>query len=128
MGLVWLTEEERELAVTRLPQTEHVQMTWNTLRTSILRVVTTWRWYLFVALFTVSATAFEKVGVYTEFNLWLKSTGTYTPQQINYYPSIFTAVCAEPPALPMYTDPYRLPSSPPTSSLSSVTPRTTVSS
>jgi len=32
------------------------------------------------------------VGGYSEFNLWLKSTGTYTAQQINFYPSIFTAV------------------------------------
>lgn len=90
--LVWLTEEERELAFTRLPQAEHVKMTFATLGASIRRAVSTWRWYLFTLLFTVSATAFEKVGVYTEFNLWLKSTGTYTTTQINYYPSIFTAV------------------------------------
>ncbi|RSH94945.1 hypothetical protein EHS25_000029 [Saitozyma podzolica] len=87
----WLTEEERELAFTRLPQAEHVKMTFATLGASIRRAVSTWRWYLFTLLFTVSATAFEKVGVYTEFNLWLKSTGTYTTTQINYYPSIFTA-------------------------------------
>lgn len=67
-------------------------MTFATLGASIRRAVSTWRWYLFTLLFTVSATAFEKVGVYTEFNLWLKSTGTYTTTQINYYPSIFTAV------------------------------------
>jgi ACS family pantothenate transporter-like MFS transporter len=67
-------------------------MTFATLGASIRRAVSTWRWYLFTLLFTISATAFEKVGVYTEFNLWLKSTGTYTTTQINYYPSIFTAV------------------------------------
>lgn len=50
-------------------------MTFKTLGKSVKRLVTTWRWYLFTILFTLSATAFEKVGVYTEFNLWLKAAG-----------------------------------------------------
>ncbi|EAL20823.1 hypothetical protein CNBE1850 [Cryptococcus deneoformans B-3501A] len=86
----WLTEEERELCVQRLPPAEHHKMTLKSLGKSVKRLVTTWRWYLFTLLFTVSATAFEKVGVYTEFNLWLKAAG-YNASQISYYPSIFTA-------------------------------------
>ncbi|OCF77942.1 MFS transporter, ACS family, pantothenate transporter [Kwoniella mangroviensis CBS 8886] len=87
----WLTEEEREMCLRRLPHTDHVKMTPKTLGKSIKKMLSDWRWYLFTALFTVSATSFEKVGVYTEFNLWLKSAG-YSKQQISYYPSIFTAM------------------------------------
>lgn len=75
----------------RLPHTEHVKMTWTTLRSSLKRLVVDWRFWTFSALFTISATSFEKVGVYSEFPLWLKSTGKYTVAQVNYYPSIFTA-------------------------------------
>ncbi|WWC65719.1 uncharacterized protein I303_108341 [Kwoniella dejecticola CBS 10117] len=86
----WLTEEERQMCLRRLPHTEHVKMTPSTLGRSIKKLAKSWRWYLFTALFMLSATSFEKVGVYAEFNLWLKAAG-YTKQQISYYPSIFTA-------------------------------------
>ncbi len=88
----WLSEEERQLCLARLPHSQHSPLSIAAFRSSLRMIVSSWRFYLFSLLFTVSATAFEKVGVYTEFNLWLKSTGTYTTQQINYYPSIFTAV------------------------------------
>ena len=88
----WLSEEERQLCVSRLPPTEHVKMTWPVLLRSLRRILKTWRWYLFTALFTLSATAFEKTGVFSEFLFYLKSTGTYSASQINYYPSIFTTV------------------------------------
>ena len=67
-------------------------MTWSTFRRSLKRIALSWQWYLFSSLFMVSATSFEKTGVYSEFLLWLKSTKKYTPSQINYYPSIFTTV------------------------------------
>ena len=67
-------------------------LSWPVFRKAVTRIVTDWRWYLFSALFAVSATSFEKTGVYNEFTFWLKSTGKYTLQQVNYYPSIFTAV------------------------------------
>nr|ODN91138.1 MFS transporter, ACS family, pantothenate transporter [Cryptococcus depauperatus CBS 7841] len=86
----WLTQEEREMCIRRLPHTQFDKMTWTTLGKSLKRLITTWRFYLFTILFTLSATAFEKVGVYAEFNLWLKSAG-YNARQISYYPSIFTA-------------------------------------
>ncbi|KAK4686085.1 MFS transporter, ACS family, pantothenate transporter, partial [Tremellales sp. Uapishka_1] len=88
----WLTEEERLLCVARLPQTDYQPVTWSSFRRSLKRIVTTWRWYLFSALFSVSATAFEKTGVYAEFSLWLKSTGRYSKPHINYYPTIQTSV------------------------------------
>ncbi|OCF37148.1 MFS transporter, ACS family, pantothenate transporter [Kwoniella heveanensis BCC8398] len=87
----WLTEEERELCLRRLPHVEQHKMTFGTLGKTLKRLGFNWRFYLFTALFGISATSFEKVGVYTEFNLWLRSAG-YTKQQISYYPSIFTAM------------------------------------
>jgi ACS family pantothenate transporter-like MFS transporter len=45
-----------------------------------------------------SATSFEKTGVYSEFLFWVQSvknpdgTPRYTPSQINYYPTLQTAV------------------------------------
>jgi ACS family pantothenate transporter-like MFS transporter len=67
-------------------------MTWAVLRKSGRKIISSWQWYLFSLLFTLSATSFEKTGVYSEFLFFLKSTGTYTKAQINYYPSIFTTV------------------------------------
>lgn len=58
----WLTEEERELCLTRLPPTEHYVITWARFRKSIGTIVTTWRYYLFSSLFMLSATSFEKTG------------------------------------------------------------------
>ena len=77
----YLSEDERALAADRVAHVRHVKMTWTTLRSSVKRVVLNWRWYLFSALFMVSATAFEKTGVYSEFNLWLSSAG-YSATQV----------------------------------------------
>lgn len=87
----WLTEEERQLCLTRLPPTEHYVITWARFKASIWKVVTTWRFYLFSALFMISATSFEKTGIYAEFGLWLKAEN-YPKHLINYYPTISTAV------------------------------------
>ncbi|KAL1410735.1 hypothetical protein Q8F55_001677 [Vanrija albida] len=88
----WLSADERGLAVSRLGSKEAVQLSWPVFRRAIRKIVTDWRWYMFSALFAVSATSYEKTGVYGEFTFWLKSTGRYTLQQVNYYPSIFTTV------------------------------------
>lgn len=87
----WLTEEERELCRTRLPPTEHYVITWPRFRESIGKIVRTWRFYLFSALFMLSATSFEKTGVYNEFALWLKYRG-YPAELVNWYPCIYQAV------------------------------------
>lgn len=79
----WLTEEERQLCLSRLPPTEHYVITWPRFRQSCIKIVTTWRFYLFCALFMLSATSFEKVGVYSECLLWLKSI-KYNPATLNY--------------------------------------------
>lgn len=89
---VWLSEEERSLAVSRLGNKESVKLSWPVFRKALRKIVTDWRWYLFSALFAVSATSYEKTGVYGEMIFWLKSTGRYTLQQVNYYPSIFTTI------------------------------------
>lgn len=57
----WLSNEERELCLRRLPYTEHHKITWNTFRSSVWKMVANWRWYMFSSLFMVSATSFEKV-------------------------------------------------------------------
>jgi ACS family pantothenate transporter-like MFS transporter len=56
----WLTEEEREMCLTRLPPHEHYVVTWPRFKQSIMTIISTWRYYLFSALFMVSATSFEK--------------------------------------------------------------------
>ncbi|WVQ79336.1 hypothetical protein IAT38_001433 [Cryptococcus sp. DSM 104549] len=86
----WLTEEEREMCLRRMPRIEHKKMTWRSLGGTIKKGASDWRYLLFNALFMISALSFEKVGVYAEFNLWLKSAG-YNARQISYYPSLFTA-------------------------------------
>jgi ACS family pantothenate transporter-like MFS transporter len=101
----WLTEEERQLCVSRLPTTDHTPVTLSTFRRSLKRTLTTWRFYLFSALFAVSATSFEKTGIYAEFQLWLRSTKRYTTQQVNYYPTLNTAVAiVSTYALTVYSD------------------------
>jgi ACS family pantothenate transporter-like MFS transporter len=67
-------------------------MTWTSLKGTARRALVGWRWYLFSALFMVSATAFEASGIYAQMGLWLKAEGGYTVEQINYYPTIVTAV------------------------------------
>lgn len=79
----WLSEEERQLCLKRLPPTEHYVITWPRFRASCIKIVTTWRFYLFSALFMLSATSFEKVGVYSECLLWLKSI-QWNPVTLNY--------------------------------------------
>lgn len=79
----WLSEEERQLCLTRLPPTEHYVITWPRFRQSCVKIITTWRFYLFSALFMLSATSFEKVGVYSECLLWLKSIN-WDPVSLNY--------------------------------------------
>lgn len=67
-------------------------MTWPIFRRSLRRIVGTWRWYLFSALFTVSATSFEKTGIYGEWGLWLRTRPEVSTQDRNYIPTINTAV------------------------------------
>ncbi|KAL1413284.1 hypothetical protein Q8F55_001040 [Vanrija albida] len=94
----WLTEDERALCLRRLPYVEHQKITWASFRSSVRKAITNWRWYLFSALFMVSATSFEKTGIYAEFLLWLKSvknadgTQFYSDVQVNYYSSLQTVV------------------------------------
>ncbi|KAL7420600.1 hypothetical protein Q5752_004551 [Cryptotrichosporon argae] len=87
----WLSEDERALCLSRLPPTPHAKLTMGLFTSSLKRIVSTWRFYLFTLLFTISATSFEKVGVYSEFSLWLKAAG-YATELVDYYPCIFTAV------------------------------------
>ena len=83
----WLTPEERAMALSRLPRTVHEKMTLKSFRQSLRRIVIAWQFWLFIMLFGIGAAAFEKP-LMSEFNLWLKDSGEFTLQQVNYYPSI----------------------------------------
>lgn len=63
----WLSHEEREVCLRRVPYQDHYVITWPRFKASIWLTVKTWRYYLFCALFMLSATSFEKTGVYSEF-------------------------------------------------------------
>ena len=78
----FLNEDERALCISRLPPHTPVKMTWSSLKVTLRKAVVGWRWYLFSALFMVSATAFEAAGIYAQMGLWLKSEKTYTVEQV----------------------------------------------
>ncbi|ORY23115.1 major facilitator superfamily domain-containing protein [Naematelia encephala] len=87
----WMTPEERELCALRAPPQEHVTLTFKSFRGSLKKIFSSWQFYLFPPLFGIGSCAFEKTGNYSEFLLWLKADGRFSPSQINYYPCIYTA-------------------------------------
>ncbi|KAF7776056.1 hypothetical protein Agabi119p4_4449 [Agaricus bisporus var. burnettii] len=86
----YLTQEERELAYTRLQgeiQVDRPPLSWNLTR----RILTRWRWYACSLLFAISGET-ESFGSNNLMGQWLKAIGGYTIEQIDYYPSGATAV------------------------------------
>ncbi len=89
-----MTEQERSLALTRLPvHQDHQIMTVVTLKAALKKAVTGWRYPLFCALFMVSATSFESFGIYTQWSLYMKAFSgkagkpVWSTASVNYYPS-----------------------------------------
>lgn len=82
----WLTEEERALCLRRLPHVEHHKMTWATFKVTLRKAIFGWRFWGFCTLWMISATSYESFGIFAQFQLWLKSTGTFTPQQVSVCP------------------------------------------
>ncbi|KAF9451620.1 MFS general substrate transporter [Macrolepiota fuliginosa MF-IS2] len=86
----YLTEEERELAYSRLQgevQVDRPPLTWDLAR----RVLSRWRWYACSLLFAISGET-ESFGSNNLMGQWLKAIGGYTVEQVDFYPSGVTAV------------------------------------
>lgn len=80
----WLSEEEKLLAVKRLPvvSTDRGVLGWGL----ISRVVKTWHWIVFILLW-IFASNTEMFSSNAIMNIWLSSTGDYSVEQVNYIPS-----------------------------------------
>ncbi|KAK4622663.1 Pantothenate transporter FEN2 [Fulvia fulva] len=80
----YLTSEEKMLAVERLPEVSKQRgvLGWSLIR----RVVFSWQWWAFVWLWIAGSNT-EMWSSNAIMQLWLKSTGDYTTQQVNYIPS-----------------------------------------
>ncbi|KAL1740953.1 major facilitator superfamily domain-containing protein [Schizophyllum fasciatum] len=79
VGVWYLTEAERELAVARLPPRPDTRMGWDL----VGRCLKSWQWYAFTLLFAVSS-MLEAPGFVGVFALWLKAEG-YPIARVNYY-------------------------------------------
>ncbi|KAF5363442.1 hypothetical protein D9756_000520 [Leucocoprinus leucothites] len=86
----YLTEEEKDLAYTRLQgevQVDRPPLSWSLAH----RVLGRWRWYACSLLFAISGET-ESLGSNNIMGQWLKAIGGYTVEQIDFYPSGVTAV------------------------------------
>jgi ACS family pantothenate transporter-like MFS transporter len=79
----WLTEEEKQLSISRLPQVEKHRgvIGWNI----VSRVLGTWHFWAFVMIW-IFASNTEMFSTNAIMNLWLSDTGNWTVQQANYIP------------------------------------------
>lgn len=80
----WLTDEEKKLAVERLPEIskDRGELGWSL----IPRILKTWHWLGFVLLW-IFASNTEMFSTNAIMNLWLSSTKKYTVEQVNYIPT-----------------------------------------
>ncbi|KAJ4247846.1 hypothetical protein NW762_013055 [Fusarium torreyae] len=79
----WLKENDLQLANDRMlkhGRTPAKKLTWKIVR----RVVTTWPVYLFCSIFIAHVLGIK---IYSYFNLWLKSTGRWSTEEVNIIPS-----------------------------------------
>jgi MFS transporter, ACS family, pantothenate transporter len=85
----YLNAEERQLAVTRLPRVkkERGQIGWSIIR----RCLSTWHWWAF-CLIWVAASNTEMFSTNAVMNIWLKSLGEYSVEQVNYIPTAIPGV------------------------------------
>ncbi|KAJ0383024.1 hypothetical protein COL922a_011347 [Colletotrichum nupharicola] len=80
----WLTDEEKRLAVDRLPEVKKNRgiLGWSL----VSRILKTWHWLGFVFLW-IFASNTEMFSTNAIMNLWLSSTGDYSVEQVNYIPT-----------------------------------------
>lgn len=101
----FLTSEERELAISRLPQSKgpRTYLSWDLVKRCLGR----WHWYAFSALFAWSS-MLESVGINSLFALWLKAEGRTVPER-NYWPlSQYAVAIASTLICAWVTDYYRI--------------------
>lgn len=80
----YLSPAERTLAVTRLPEVTKQR---GTIGLSLIRrVLATWHFWAFVLLWIANSNT-EMYSTNAIMQLWLRSTGDYTIQQVNYIPT-----------------------------------------
>ena len=96
----FLSAEERQLAIKRLPERPHTTMS----RDLFKRVLKRWHWYAFSALFAFSS-MLESPNINSLMQLWLKAEGyTQSQRNVSFCSSIQPRVCREAdvdfPALP----------------------------
>ncbi|KAF2717611.1 MFS general substrate transporter [Polychaeton citri CBS 116435] len=80
----YLRPQERILAIERLPEVEKQRgiLGWSLVR----RVVLSWHWWAFVLLWIANSNT-EMYSTNAIMQLWLKSTGDFTVEQVNYIPT-----------------------------------------
>lgn len=85
----WLSDEQKKLAVERLPVIERQrgELGWSLIR----RVLGTWHWWAFVLLWCFVSNT-EMYSTNAIMNLWLKGTGEYSIEQVNYIPTAVAGV------------------------------------
>ncbi|CDU23360.1 probable FEN2-Pantothenate permease [Sporisorium scitamineum] len=96
----FLTQEERELAVSRLPQHEPTKLSWDLVK----RVFGRWHIYLFALLFGFGS-MLESAGVNSVMGFWFKSMH-FTKAQINYYPLSLISIAIFTTLIAAYTTDY----------------------
>ncbi|EED17340.1 pantothenate transporter, putative [Talaromyces stipitatus ATCC 10500] len=79
----WLTAKERELSIERMKNAGHAPPRKLTPRT-FFDVGCTWAAWLFSLLFIAHVCG---IRIYSYFNVWLKSTGRYSVEQVNLIPT-----------------------------------------
>ncbi len=80
----YLNPEERTLAIERLPEVskERGVLGWSLIR----RVLLSWHWWAFVLLWIANSNT-EMYSSNAIMQLWLKSTGDFSVEQVNYIPT-----------------------------------------
>ncbi|KAK7227913.1 hypothetical protein V2G26_000083 [Clonostachys chloroleuca] len=80
---VWLKEEDKKMAISRMEQVGRAPMKKLTLRIW-KRIVSSWPVYLFCSIFICHVLG---IRIYSYFNLWLKDTKRWSVEEINLIPS-----------------------------------------
>ncbi|TEA20509.1 Pantothenate transporter liz1 [Colletotrichum sidae] len=79
----WLTPSDRRMAVSRMESVGRTPARKLTLGT-VADIVRTWPVWLFSAIFIAHVLG---IRVYSYFNVWLKSTNLFTPEEVNLIPT-----------------------------------------
>jgi MFS transporter, ACS family, pantothenate transporter len=84
-----LNAEERQLAIARLPRVkkERGKIGWSI----IGRCLSTWHWWAFCLIWAAASNT-EMFSTNAVMNIWLKSLGEYSIEQVNYIPTAIAGV------------------------------------